>query len=75
MTTYRQLTFDDAAPVEMDVLRHILAVETAFHAELVSTQPAQATRSQVPPRVAVCPLCRGHLTDDICDKCGMEVDL
>ena len=75
MTTYRQLTFDDAAPVEMDVLRHILAVETAFHAELVSTQPAQAKRTRTQHAGNTCPLCKGHMTGSTCDRCGMECEL
>ena len=74
MTTYRQLTFDDAAPVEMDVLRQILAVDVSSNSTCPSTPETPSKRTRTQHDGIACPLCKGHMTGSTCDKCGMEVE-
>ena len=36
---------------------------------------APSKRAQAQESGNTCPLCRGHLNDDVCDRCGMQVSL
>ena len=64
MTT--QLAFDLVAPAPATVIVDVAPART---------QPVtpDAPTANCRPHAARCPLCGGHLVDNVCDRCGMEV--
>lgn len=61
-----QLAFDLVAPAPAAVVVDVAPVS------LRTTAPEAPTVKRT-PAADRCPLCGGHLVDDVCDRCGMAV--
>ena len=68
--------------LNMFELAAVLDVETRFHATLTPQHAAGVPTPETPSKRTTpqhdgiaCPLCKGHTTGNVCDKCGMEVSL